>query len=232
MPESTSKGLDAQQKREQARRRRMIGGVVGLVVVLVVVGFVLTRSRDSGPVTAAAAGDSEYGVTMGQAGAPHSIVIYEDFLCPFCGQLEARTHERLVALAAQGKVLVDYRPFQLLRPDYSEQALNAFKVVLDASGPEVALAFHNELYADQPDESGPYPDDDWLVDKAVTAGATESAVRPGIEKMSQQSWAEAATRSATDAGVTSTPTLLLDGTVFNEGSTPDEQADALVAAVS
>jgi protein-disulfide isomerase len=183
-------------------------------------------------VTAAAAGTSDYGVTVGDAGAPHQVVIYEDFLCPFCGQLEKASHERLQELAEAGKVQVDYRPFHLLQPDYSAEAANAFKVVLDAAGPKVALAFHTELYADQPDESGPYPDSDWLVQKAVDAGAEESAVRPGIEDMSQQDWVDAATKAAEDTGLQGTPTVLLDGKVFTEGRTMDEVADKLVAAVS
>ena len=41
-------------------------------------------------------------------------MIYEDFLCPFCGALEAATHDDLAALAADGQVRVTYRPFVLL----------------------------------------------------------------------------------------------------------------------
>lgn len=220
-------------EREQARRRRSIGGVLALVLVLAVIGFVVAR-QGSAPadVSADPAGTSDYGVTMGAADAPHTIVIYEDFLCPFCGMLEARSQKQLAALAAQGKVLVDYRPFQLLDRDYSAQAANAFKVVLDAAGPEVALAFHNTLYAEQPDESGPYPDTDWLVEKAVAAGAEESVVRPGIEGDTQADWVAAATKSALGTGLQGTPTVLLDGKVFTDGASVTDLADNLVAAVS
>ena len=120
----------------------------------------------------------------------------------------------------------------MLFRSYSEQAANAFKVVLDASGAEVALAFHNELFADQPDESGPFPDADWLVSKAVDAGAEESAVRPGIEDMAQQDWVDAASKAAEDTGLQGTPTILLDGTVFSEGTTLADNAAALIEAVS
>lgn len=223
----------AQRRQEQLRRRLSIGGVIATVLVILVAGFVLNRSRDtSDDVTAAAAGTSEYGVTVGQTDAPHQVVIYEDFLCPFCGELEKRTHDQLAQLAEDGKVLVDYRPFHLLSADYSAQALNAFKVVLEASGPEVALAFHNALYADQPSESGPFPDADALVATAVDAGAEESAVRSGIKQMSQQDWVDEATQAAEDTGLTGTPTVLVDGKVFTEGTTIDDQADALIAAVS
>jgi len=228
MPQST---MSDQQKREQGRRRRMIGGVVGLVLVMAIAGFVLTRSGEPAVVTAAAAGTSEYGVTMGPVDAPHSIVIYEDFLCPFCAQLEAGTHDELAALAAQGQVLVDYRPFELLRPDYSGQALNAFKVVLETSGVDVALAFHAVLFAEQPDESGTLPGVDWLVERAVEAGAVETEVRPGIENMSQQAWIDAATKAAQDTGLEGTPTVLLDGKVFTQGQTMQDRAAALLSAV-
>jgi len=224
----------AEQQRREARRRRLnIGAVVGVVVVLVLAGFLYTRIADSSTdVTAAAAGTSEYGVTVGPDGAPHEVIVYEDFLCPFCGELERKTHTKLQELAEAGKVQIDYRPFHLLSPAYSSAAANAFKVVLDASGPKVALAFHNELYADQPDESGPFPDADWLVDKAVDAGAEESAVRPGIEGSTQASWVDAATKSAEDSGVQGTPTVLLDGKVFQDGRTIDDIADNLIEAVS
>ena len=109
---------------------------------------------------------------------------------------------------------------------------NALAVVLDASGPEVAKAFHDELYADQPEESGPYPSNDWLVQKAVAAGAQESDVRDGIENLSMEKWANDATDEALNgAGVKGTPTVLVDGKVVNAGSM-DELAKLVIADVS
>ena len=46
--------------------------------------------------------------------APVKVVVYEDFLCPFCRQLETSTRDFLHQDAAKGKVQVEYRPFQLL----------------------------------------------------------------------------------------------------------------------
>lgn len=222
------------QRREQARRRRSIGGVVGILVLLLLVGVVVARATDPGAVevTAEPAGESTYGVTVGPADAPRTVVVYEDFLCPFCGRLDAATYEQLADLAERGEVLVDYRPFSLLSPDYSAEAAGAFKVVLDAAGPEVALAFHAALYAAQPDESGPYPDADALVDLAVASGATEADVRPGIEDGAGADWVEQASEAALATGLEGTPTVLLDGEPFTEGDSIDELADNLLTAVS
>lgn len=225
---------DRRRRREQARRRRSIGGVVGIVVLLLLVGVVVARATDQGPVevTADPAGESAYGVTMGPADAPRTIVVYEDFLCPFCGRFDTATFDQLADLAARGEVLVDYRPFSLLRPDYSTEAAGAFKVVLDAAGPEVALDFHAALFAEQPEESGPYPDTDALVDLAVAAGATEADVRPGIQDGAGDDWVEQASEAALATGLQGTPTVLLDGVPFAEGESIEELADNLLAAVS
>jgi protein-disulfide isomerase len=232
--ERAAAALREQEARERRRRTLSVLGVVLAMVLIVVGGFLVNRARDtSNDVHADPVGTGEHGLPIGDAQAPHDIVIYEDFLCPFCGALEARSHEELAQLAADGKVRVEYRPFELLSSagDYSRRSAAAFWVVWDKSGPEVAKRYHDLLYANQPEESGPFPDDAELVDLAVEAGATRSDVADDIENGAGEDWVAEATKAAVDAGVRSTPTVLLDGQVFTDGRTIDQLSDNLLAAV-
>ena len=223
--------LEAQQREERRRRNKMVGGVVlGLVVVVLAGWFLANRLDTTDDVNAAAAGSGgQYGVTIGPDDAPHKVVVYEDFLCPYCGELERATRERIDALASEGKVQVEYRPFDLLSriSDYSARAAGAFSIVLEESGPEVAKEFHDLLYDNQPSESGPFPESSELADLAIEAGAGES-VRDAIEGDDGAAWVEKATKAASDAGVQSTPTVIVDGKVFRDGRTVDELADNLI----
>lgn len=224
----------AQQKAESRRRLLTIGGVLAVVVLIIgaaVLYAVLQEKDRAEDLESAATRGSEFSVALGDEDAPREVVIYEDFLCPFCGELERQTSEDLARLAADGKVYVEYRPFDLLSNsfgDYPIRATNAFAVVLEEEGPEVALAFHDLLFEEQPEEGGPYPSDDDLVDLAVQAGADEDTVRPGIEDLAQQDWVESATQEAVDAGVSGTPTVLLDGQQYTDGSSIDEIAANLI----
>lgn len=234
--ERAARAQQARAEQERAERRRKmlsVGGVVLAMVLIIGVGFLIQRDRDtSDDVAAPAAGQGEYGVVVGPTDAPHDIVIYEDFLCPFCGALEEESSADLARLAEEGKVTVEYRPFNLLSRigDYSQRATNAFAVVLEESGPEVAKEFHDLLFENQPSESGPFPSDADLVELAVEAGAEEDAVAEGIESGARNDWVEEATQAAQDAGVRGTPTVLLDGEPVNGGSV-EEIAAALVAGV-
>ncbi|TNM37513.1 disulfide bond formation protein DsbA [Nocardioides albidus] len=225
----------AQQRSETRRRFLTIGGVLA-VMALIVGGSIWfgLREQDKGEekLADAASSSSEYGVAIGDADAPRTVVIYEDFLCPYCGELERATRDDLTALAADGKVRVEYRPFDLLSriADYPIRATNAFALVLEKSGPEVAKKFHDLLYENQPSEEDPdAATNDDLVDLAVEAGAAEADVRGGIESLSHQAWVDEATAEAAKAGVTGTPTVLLDGEVFQDGRTIDELADNLIS---
>lgn len=233
--ERAAAAVREQQRQEAKRRNRMYAGVAAALVLVVVVGFLWMRASDSTQDIDAPAAGSDHGVTIGDPDAPHQVVIYEDFLCPFCGELESATRADLTQAAADGKVYVEYRPFVLLDRigPYSEEATNAFAVVLDAAGPEVAKEFHDVLYTNQPaEDADPFPSDDELVEWAVEAGATEADVRPGIEGMAQQDWVDAATQAALDAGVQGTPTVLLDGEAFGgDSANVDELADSLIDAV-
>jgi len=228
----------AQLRREQQaaeRRRTLLAVGGGVLAVLVLLGGTLayTLSQDStSDIVAESAGESAYGVTIGPDDAPHEIVIYEDFLCPFCGQLEAATRDDLAELAEAGNVQVEYRPYELLSGigDYSRRATNAFAVVLEAEGPEVAKVFHDLLFEEQPSESGPFPSDEDLIDLAVEAGADEDAVTDGIVGLSQADWVDGATQAARDAGIQGTPTVLLDGEVLQPASV-DDLADQMISGV-
>jgi protein-disulfide isomerase len=222
------------RRRERRNGLLKIAAVVAAMAVIVVVGVIAgTHQGTNGTVDASAGAGGDYSLTVGSKSAPHTVVIYEDFLCPYCDQFELASSEQLARLAQQGKVYLDYRPFHLLQPAYSSQALNAFAVVLTTSGPEVAKRFHDLLYRNQPSEEGPFPAVSKLVDLAVQAGADESKVKAGIEDTgSQKSWVDGATQAAEDAGVQGTPTILLDGKVYQNGSTVPQIAANLIKALS
>jgi len=224
---------EARRKAEQRRQRLIVGGVVVAVLAVVAATFFGLRAMDDSAETSDPPANisADRGLVVGDADAPRSVVIYEDFLCPACGAVESTTNEALTAAAEQGDVSLEYRPVSILGriSDYSERSANAFAVVLDAAGPEVAKEYHDLLYAEQPSESGPFPDDQWLIDKAVEAGAEESEVAPGIEDMAFEGWVEGSTEAFSKAGHTGTPTVLVDGEVV-EGETIQDMAQAMLGA--
>ena len=226
--------LAEQQREERRRRNLMVGGVVGVILVIVLGGYFVSRSLDTTTDVDAPAAGSEFGLTIGPDDAPNKVIIYEDFLCPFCGELEAATRDDLAQLAADGKVQVEYRPFDLLgggdESSYSVRSAGAFSIVLDKSGATVAKKFHDLLFENQPDErASSFPKSSELADLAVEAGAEESQVRDPIEADEGNAWVVKATKAAGDAGVRSTPTVLLNGEVFQEGTTIDDIAENLIA---
>jgi len=220
--ERTAALLKERQAAERRRQLTVIGGIVLLLVIIAAGGAFLMSRGDK--VSNSTVKDSEYGLKVGPDTAPTKVVIYEDFICPICGYFESQTSEKLAAAAEAGKVQVEYRPIYLLQQfaDYSERAANAFRAVWVQDGKDAALKMHSALFADQPSEEGPYPDDDWLVAKAVSAGADEAKIRPAIEDMAYQDWVTAATDDA--SSVRGTPTVYINGKILEAGT-----IDAVVA---
>lgn len=228
--ERAAAALREQQRQEARRRNLMVGGVVGVLVVAVVAGFLWMRANDSSGDIAAPAAGSEFGLTIGPEGAPREVIVYEDFHCVHCADLESRTRDDLTAAAEAGDVRVEYRPIAFLT-QYSVRAANAFKVVLDESGPDIAKTYHDLLFENYEEASGSEDglDDDTLVSLAGEAGADEDAVRDGIEQVTSQGWVDDATKAAEDAGVQGTPSVLLDGEPVSGSS--EDIANSLAKAV-
>ena len=225
--ERTAALMKEQKRQERRRQLGLIGGIMAVLAILAIVGTIVVLKTDEPDKNVP---DSEYGLKVGSADAPATIVIYEDFLCPACGFVESETSEQLQAAADAGKVQLEYRPFFFLQDfgDYSARAANAFRAVWVEVSPEAAKKFHDAVFAEQPSEEGPYPDDDWLVEKAVAAGATEADIRPAIEDMKYQDWVDAATEDASE--IRGTPTVFINGTLV-EDPTMGAVIEKMLAAV-
>jgi protein-disulfide isomerase len=148
--------------------RGVIAGVAIVVVLAVVVGGYLwvqnhnKKGALSGTIPVAAAG-VQYRVAAqgdtivtGSPQAPVTIDIYEDFMCPVCGQFEKLYHQRLAQVAADGKAKVVYHPVAILN-DYSVPAgysTLAAGATFCATQSGIFPRFHGSLFAAQPPEGG------------------------------------------------------------------------------
>lgn len=228
-----SKAAAVLAEQERLRRRRALRSyaLIGLVLFVVAAALWLVQDRFGAPDEVTPVGETA--LVIGPDDAPHTVVVYEDFLCPFCGQLEAATSDGLEELAADGKVQVEYRPFVLLSHlgDYSERSLTAFAAVVLTSDEAVAKEFHDLLFSEQPSETGSKPSDEDLVALAVQAGADEEAVRAALDDGTAEKWADQATKDAEAAGVDKigTPLVLLDGEFYEDGRTVEERGENLLA---
>jgi protein-disulfide isomerase len=233
--ERAAAALKEKQRRE---RRRQILTVVGVLVVIALIvggGFLINSMRDDTAKTAdtAPAPGSSFGLTIGSAAAPHKLIVYEDFLCPFCGEFEKATHEQLAQLAADNQVQVEYRPIVFLgrAGPYSANSTLIWWLVQQQAGDDVAKKFHDLLFANQPSEEGPFPSQDDLYALAAQAGADADAIKAAVANHEGAQEVADATKAATKLGVKSTPTLILDGKAFTNGRTVDDLAANLLKAL-
>lgn len=232
----TEKAAAIRADQVNKERNRTVALIVGVLVVLSAVvaagtwyGGSSSSTADNSSVEVAAGSGS---VIVGDAAAPVKVVIYEDFLCPFCRQLEDSTRDFLRENAAKGKVQVEYRPINLLTNyGYSARALNAWAAVLKNASPQAALELHDLLFEEQPyEQSSEQTTDDDLAALVEEAGADTDAVSAAMKKQDKVFFA-AASQTMRTAGITGTPTVVVDGQVLS-GMSVAALLDRIETAVS
>jgi protein-disulfide isomerase len=233
--------IRAAQERKERRRRSLVVTGVGVVVLafVLVIGYIVQSSRDTtGQSSAPPAGAAGYAVPVGRSSAPVTVTLYEDFICPFCGELEAATRSKLQSDIDAGKVKIRYHVLNFLSrgstTNYSLRAANAEAAVLNAAGPTAAKKFHDLLFEHQPEEGSAGLSDAQLVDYAVQAGASRSKVSDDISNLTFEQWVKNGTSQASKDGVTGTPTVKVNGKELPGPSVAElsQQLEQAVAAGS
>lgn len=223
------------KKNADRRNLYVVGAIVAVILVIVGIVFVVQSQRDTtGEADIDPGGaTSDYGVVLGDADAPRTITLYEDFQCPVCAAFEQESADQVRAAVEDGRVKLEYRIVSFLdgasRNEYSSRAANAAMVVLDTAGADAFWTFHDLLFANQPEEGTAGPDNDALIALALEAGADENEVSDRIENGEFDQWVVNATDQMSKNGVTGTPTVLIDGELA--GQDPVEALHAVLDAV-
>jgi len=226
---------------EQRRRRTMITvAVLAVVAALVAVVVIVKVAQDDRRQQDAALlqppkGATSDGLPFGPAGAKVTVDVWEDFMCPYCGQFELANDAQLRAWVTAGTVRVVYHPVAILdeasTTGYSTRAANASAAVYDAS-PTSWQDFHKALYENQPAEGSAGLPDTRLVSLATAAGAPQASVQSALDTKRFVGWTGQVTDAMSKAGLQSTPTVLVNGTkvTFTGGFDPAQLKAAVDAA--
>jgi protein-disulfide isomerase len=224
-----------------ADRRRNLLIQIGLtaVVVLLGVGLVLyivmgaDKKPASGEAKAITVSSSKL-ITKEGTTEPKAVVsLYEDFLCPHCGEFEQKFGPTIGQLIDSGAIAADYYMVAILdqpsNDNYSSRAGAAAYCVADESK-DAFRRFHAALYAQQPGETvASFPDNESLIKTARLAGAGGSVpdcINKGKYVPMVQGLAQA-------TQIQSTPTIKINGQDFavTETTTPDDLVNQVKSIV-
>ena len=219
----------------QNRTQLIIGGIAIVVIIaIIVIGLVMNKKQNAvqsegyGRSTQSVATATNGIVTVSKAGATPAVTIdlYEDALCPICGEFEQQFGQQVNQAIDDGKLSVNVHMLNFLNAhsfskDYSTRAAAALLCVAeqDGSTPGAYLAFHSALFAagTQPAESGSSDlTNQQLADLASKSGAPNAAgcITSGqnINAAIAADTASRATLSKATGGQVQTPTVVHNGT--------------------
>ena len=223
-----------QEQLAKERRRRVTLwtslGVVGLLVIVGLIGWGVAAGQESGKTanltTPSVAVDEGTAFAVGTG--PIKIDIYEDFICPACGQFESGAGATIDQLVAANKVTVQYHPIAILdRASSTEYSTRSAAASAAAAQGGKFAEYHKVLFANQPEEGSAGLDNAKLIELGKSVGLTDAAFADAVDDGTYKAWATKVTETATARGVSSTPTVLVGGQPLE-----NRTAEGLTAAVA
>ncbi|WP_330178734.1 DsbA family protein [Nocardia sp. NBC_01503] len=166
--------------------------------------------------------DSDGAIVLGKPDVAKTIDVYEDPLCPACGQLEKLYGQEIAQQVDEGKLAVRYRLVNFLdskssSKDYSTRAIAANECMAQAGDGPAYAKYHSLLFTTkQPSEGGSDYNNQDLAAIAKDSGASADALKcitTGDRLDSARNHADSAMKALTAASGNrvATPSVFLDG---------------------
>jgi protein-disulfide isomerase len=153
-----------------------------------------------------------HGRALGDPNAPVTIELWSDFQCPVCERFATTLEPRLrTSYLSDGRVRLVYRDFAFLGSESVDAAAGA------RIAEELGLGFwpfHDLLYANHAGENLGAFSRDRLADIAAVAGLDRSAFATALKDPRHALAVNQETGQGHALGVNSTPTLVINGTVY------------------
>lgn len=198
------------QRRRSMTYRSLLGA--GILLIAAIVGWVVYRTlqpsdlpdRTAKPAAhyAVPHGATREGVTIGQDNAPAKVDLYVDFQCPFCRVFERATNDYFAKQVQSGSVKLTYHPISI-HDGYSVWAAAAAGCASDKGA---LPRFTAEVF----NQNGRLTRDD-LVKVGKLAGVDSPEFATCVRNSTYKDWALGLTNASDKAGVTGTPTVVVNG---------------------
>lgn len=163
-----ARAVAAARGKNSTRNKTIVGIVVVVVIAAaVIVGVLVTnhnkQEQRNAVIPVAKSADTyptkllDNGVVLaGKKDAPVTIDMYEDFMCPICGEFYKASHEDVAKALESGKIkarihMLNFLDTQSDPPGYSMRSANA---ALAAAAHGKFADYYSSLYQKQPEEGG------------------------------------------------------------------------------
>jgi protein-disulfide isomerase len=221
------------EARREKRKRAVIGGgiVVGVLAIAGGVGALVasTGGDDGGDgrpsaAPAGATGDNKLVIPSGASDAPSTLAVYEDFRCPACGYFEKTFRGTVHGLENSGLLKADYHLVRIIDGNLGGTgSLNAANAAACAQDEGRFRAYHDVLYANQPQESQDrFASKRYLIQLAGQVnGLKTAAFTSCVNSGKYDDWVAKSNAAFGGSGFSSTPTILLNGTdIYGDTKNP------------
>lgn len=187
-----------------------------------------SASPEASPTGAVASATGTVGHLLGDPNAPLTIVEYADFQCPFCGEFAREIKPQLIAdYVDTGKVQLEFRDLAFL----GQESLDAAEASWCAGDQGKYWEFHDTLFANQSGENEGAFARARLVEMATGIGLDVTTFESCIDGDTHEASVQASNEQAAADGVTSTPTLIIDGEKLVGLGSYDELRDRIEEAL-
>ncbi|GLZ41614.1 thioredoxin domain-containing protein [Actinokineospora sp. NBRC 105648] len=175
------------------RNKVIIGVLVVLVIAAAVIGGVIYTNSKKDATAGSAIKVATVGfdvpvkrdgatVLVGKDSAKVTVDVYEDFLCPVCGDFEKTYGQEIEDKLTAGTVKVRYHIVNLLntRSDPAGYSTDSANAALLAADEGKFLPFHKSLFGDQPEEGARGWTKDQLIDLGKAVGLSSQTFADGV----------------------------------------------------